>query len=175
VSPTGHEGSNPFLGVLFDAGAKPHDLILITGVKMEEYVNQLDRALKQMPSTTTSDSRFTIPALKVFIEGKTTIFDNFDAICDYIRREQEHVMKFLLNELGTAGKIVGDRAIFQGRFSRDEIERQIQRYMDEYVLCWECKKPDTHFEKLERVWVLKCDACGAIRPIMKRRGGKAKQ
>ena len=84
-------------------------------------------------------------------------------------------MKFLLNELGTAGKIVGDRVIFQGRFSRDEVERQIQRYMDEYVLCWECKKPDSHFEKLERVWVLKCDACGAIRPIMKRRGGKARK
>lgn len=138
---------------------------------MEEYVNQLDRALKQIPSTKTSDSRFVIPALKVFIEGKTTIFDNFDVICDYINREQEHVIKFLLNELGTAGKIVGDRVIFQGRFSREEVERQIQRYMDEYVLCWECKKPDSHFEKLERVWVLKCDACGAIRPIMKRRGG----
>jgi translation initiation factor 2 subunit 2 len=142
---------------------------------MEEYVNQLDRALKQMPSTTTCDSRFAIPALKIFIEGKTTIFDNFDAICDYIRREQEHVMKFLLNELGTAGKIVGDRVIFQGRFSREEVERQIQRYMDEYVLCWECRKPDSHFEKQERVWVLKCDACGAIRPIMKRRGGKARE
>ena len=141
---------------------------------MEEYVNQLDKALKQIPSTKTSDSRFVIPTLKVFIEGKTTIFDNFDVICDYINREQEHVMKFLLNELGTAGKIVGNRVIFQGRFSRDEVERQIQRYMEEYVICWECKKPDSHFEKLERVWVLKCDACGAIRPIMKRRGGKAR-
>ena len=142
---------------------------------MEEYVNQLDRALKQIPSTKTSDSRFVIPALKVFIEGKTTIFDNFDVVCDYINREQEHVMKFLLNELGTAGKIVGNRVIFQGRFPQEEVEHQIQRYMDEYVLCWECKKPDSHFEKLERVWVLKCDACGAIRPIMKRRGGKARK
>ncbi|NMX20971.1 translation initiation factor IF-2 subunit beta [ANME-1 cluster archaeon GoMg4] len=141
---------------------------------MEEYVNLLDRALQQIPSTTTSDSRFVIPALKVFIEGKTTIFDNFDVVCDYMSREQEHVIKFLLNELGTAGKIVGDRVIFQGRFSRDAVEHQIQRYMDEYVICWECKKPDTHFEKQDRVLVLKCDACGAIRPIMKRRGRKTK-
>jgi translation initiation factor 2 subunit 2 len=138
---------------------------------MEEYLNQLDRALKQIPSTKTSDSRFVVPALKVFIEGKTTIFDNFDVVCDYINREQEHVMKFLLNELGTAGKITGNRVIFQGRFPREEVERQIQRYINEYVLCWECKKPDSHFEKLDRVWVLKCDACGAIRPVMKRRGG----
>ena len=96
-------------------------------------------------------------------------FDNFDVICNYINRETEHVMKFLLNELGTAGKIEGNRAIFQGRFPREEVERQIQKYVDEYVLCMECKKPDTHIIKMERVWVLKCDACGAIRPIMKRK------
>jgi translation initiation factor 2 subunit 2 len=111
----------------------------------------------------------------VFIEGKTTIFDNFGAICNYINREQEYVLKFLLNELGTAGKIAGDRAIFQGRFSPEEVEHQIQRYLHEYVLCWECKKPDTHFTKMDRIWVLKCDACGAIRPIIKRRGGKAQK
>lgn len=140
---------------------------------MEEYINLLDRALEKLPRIKTNDSRFVIPTLKVFIEGKTTIFDNFDVVCDYINREEDHVIKFLLNELGTAGKKAGDRVIFQGRFSMEEVERQIQRYMDEYVLCWECKKPDTHFEKLDRVLVLKCDACGAIRPIMKRRGGKA--
>ncbi len=83
-------------------------------------------------------------------------------------------MKFLLNELGTAGKIIGDRVIFQGRFTTSEVENQIQRYLDEYVLCGECKKPDTHFTKMDRVWVLKCDACGAIRPIIKRKGMKVK-
>jgi translation initiation factor 2 subunit 2 len=142
---------------------------------MEEYLNLLDRALRQLPSITVSDSRFALPARKVFIEGKTTIFDNFGAICNYINREQEYVLKFLLNELGTAGKIAGDRAIFQGRFSPEEVEHQIQRYLHEYVLCWECKKPDTHFTKMDRIWVLKCDACGAIRPIIKRRGGKAQK
>jgi len=142
---------------------------------MEEYGNLLDRALKQLPRIKVSDSRFVLPSRKVFIEGKTTIFDNFDAICNYINREKEHVMKFLLNELGTAGKLAGDRAIFQGRFSPDEVEHQIQRYLHEYVLCWECKKPDTHFTKMDRIWVLKCDACGAIRPIIKRRGGKAQK
>jgi translation initiation factor 2 subunit 2 len=142
---------------------------------MEEYVKLLDRVLDQIPRVKASDSRFTIPTLKVFIEGKTTIFDNLDALCNYINRDKEHVMKFLLNELGTAGKIAGDRVIFQGRFTSDEVEHQIQRYINEYVLCYECKKPDTHFTKMDRIWVLKCDACGAIRPIIKRKGGKIKK
>ncbi len=142
--------------------------------KMEEYKYEdlLDRVLEQLPSTTTAESRFVIPELRVFIEGKTTIFDNFDAVCGYINREAEHVIKFLLNELGTAGKVEGNRVIFQGRFSKGDVERQLMRYMNEYVLCGECKKPDTHIIKMDRVWVLKCDACGAIRPIMKRKRGK---
>lgn len=139
---------------------------------MEEYSYEdlLERALRRLPSTKTRDARFILPEVKAFIEGKTTIFENFDAICGYVNREAEHVIKFLLNELGTAGKMEGSRAIFQGRFSKEEVKHQIQRYMDEYVLCWECKKPDTHFVKMDRVWVLKCDACGAIRPIIKRKG-----
>jgi len=142
---------------------------------MEEYESLLDRALSRLPSTTTADSRFVIPPVKVFIEGKTTIFDNFDSICSYINREPEYVMKFLLNELGTAGKREGTRAIFQGRFSQSDMARQIQRFVDEYVLCWECNKPDTHIIKMDRIWVVKCDACGAIRPTMKRKGGRGKK
>ncbi|KAF5433025.1 translation initiation factor 2 subunit 2 [Candidatus Methanophagaceae archaeon] len=144
---------------------------------MEEYNYEmlLDRALSRLPSTKASDSRFVIPRVKVFIEGKTTIFENFDAVCSYINRESGYVMKFLLNELGTAGKSEGTRAIFQGRFSPDDMAHQIQRFVDEYVLCWECQKPDTHIIKMDRVWVVKCDACGAIRPTMKRKGGKGKK
>ena len=140
-----------------------------------KYEDLLDRALSRLPSTNVSDSRFEIPRVKVFIEGKTTIFENFDTICSYINRESGYVMKFLLHELGTAGKREANRAIFQGRFSPADVERQIQRFVDEFVLCWECQKPDTHIIKMDRVWVVKCDACGAIRPTMKRKGGKGKK
>ena len=139
---------------------------------MMGYEELLERAFKQLPERKEEESRFTIPQARVFIEGKTTIFDNFEAVCERLNREKEHLMKFLLNELGTAGKIVGNRAIFQGNFTREEIERQIRRYADEYVLCWECGKPDTHFMKMERIWVLKCDACGAIRPLRRKIGIK---
>jgi len=136
----------------------------------------LERAFKHMPEVAEDrEERFVLPSPVVFIEGKTTIFENFDALCDRLNRDKEHIMKFLLNELGTAGKIVGNRAIFQGRFSREEIERQIRRYVDEYVMCWECNKPDTHFVKMERIWVLKCDACGAIRPLRRKAGVKSRK
>ena len=145
-------------------------------IRMKSYEELLERAFKHMPEVAEDrEERFVLPSPVVFIEGKTTIFENFDALCDRLNRDKEHIMKFLLNELGTAGKIVGNRAIFQGRFSREEIERQIRRYVDEYVMCWECNKPDTHFVKMERIWVLKCDACGAIRPLRRKAGVKSRK
>ena len=33
-----------------------------------------------------------------------------------VRRDKDHLMKFMLGELGTAGKIDGNRAIFNGKF-----------------------------------------------------------
>ncbi|RLG36771.1 MAG: translation initiation factor IF-2 subunit beta, partial [Candidatus Alkanophagales archaeon] len=74
-------------------------------MRRTEYEEMLDRALTRMPEIKVEDTRFSIPEVRVFIEGKTTVFDNFASVCDYINREQEHVMKFLLRELGTAGKI----------------------------------------------------------------------
>lgn len=167
-----HKGSNPFLGVNLSLKRK-----LFKSFTMEEYEYKklLERAFLQLPEIKSRDARFVIPDAKVFIEGKVTIFDNFGEISGYINREQENVMKFLLNELGTAGKIDGNRAIFHGKFSKEEIEHQIQRFVEEYVLCGECKKPDTHFMKMDRVLVLKCDACGAIRPILKRKERRGKK
>ncbi len=46
------------------------------------------------------------------------MFDNFGEIADVLNRDPEHLLKFLLRELGTAGKVEGTRVIFQGRFSQ---------------------------------------------------------
>lgn len=78
-------------------------------------------------------------------------------------------MKYLTRELGTAGKVEGSRAIFQGKFPKELIKSNIESYVEEYVICSECGRPDTQLEKVERVMVLKCLACGAHRPVKKRK------
>ena len=57
-----------------------------------------------------------MPEAKVYVEGKTTILENFAEIADKVRRDKDHLMKYLLGELGTSGKIDGTRAIFNGKF-----------------------------------------------------------
>jgi translation initiation factor 2 subunit 2 len=136
---------------------------------MDDYLAGLDRAMKKMPAPRESKDRFVIPSTKVFYEGKTTVLENFGAIADTLNRDPEHLMKFLLQEMGTAGKIEGSRGIFQGKFGETAIARQIESYFEEYVVCTECRLPDTHLTKSDRVLMLKCDACGAHRPVRKRK------
>ncbi len=136
---------------------------------MKDYEALLDQALAQIPDIVTEKSRFVVPSPRVFVEGRTTILDNFGEISDVLNRDVDHFLKFLLQELGTAGKIEGGRAIFQGKFSPDAVKSQIDDYVEEYVICSECGMPDTHLIKSERILMLRCDACGGHRPVKKRR------
>lgn len=133
------------------------------------YEEYLERALERLPDIRKGDERFVVPKPVVSIEGKTTVLENFSSIADTLNRSEEHLMKYLLRELGTAGKIEGGRAIFQGRFQAEDIGEQINSYVEEYVLCSECGKPDTQLVKSDRILMLKCEACGAHRPVKKRK------
>ncbi len=136
---------------------------------MEDYEALLDRAIANLPDKETTDARFVIPEPKVMVEGKTTILDNFNNIANVLNRDTDHLMKYLTREMGTAGKIDGMRAIFQGRFSKDQFKSNIGAYVEEFVMCSECERPDTQLVKMDRIIVLKCAACGAHRPVKKRR------
>ena len=142
---------------------------------MNDYLANLDRALEQLPEIKGSGERFVVPEPKLLTEGKTTVLENFASIADKLNREPGHIFKFLLRELGTAGKIDGSRAIFQKRFTSEVITELINAYVTEYVICSECGRPDTHLIKSERILTLRCDACGAHRPVTKRRAVVVKE
>jgi translation initiation factor 2 subunit 2 len=136
---------------------------------MYDYEELLDRAIAKLPDIETTDARFVIPEPRTFSEGKATILDNFGNIADILNRDPDHLMKYLTRELGTAGKVEGSRAVFQGRFTRTQLADNIQAYVDEYVMCSECERPDTQHVRVDRVLILKCSACGAHRPVKKRK------
>ncbi len=142
---------------------------------MKDYIVYLDRALTQIPEIKGSGERFVVPEPKLLIEGKTTVLENFGSIASKLNREPEHLFKYLLRELGTAAKLEGSRAIFQGRFTTEVISTAIDTYTKEYVICSECGRPDTHLIKSDRILMLRCDACGAHRPVRKRQVFAAKQ
>jgi translation initiation factor 2 subunit 2 len=136
---------------------------------MEDYMKGLERAMSRLPASRGTEDRFVIPPPKIFYEGKTTVLENFAGIADALNRDPDHLMKFILQEMGTAGKIEGQHAVFQGRFTEQNLERHIDSYGQEYVICSECHRPDTQLIRSDRVLMLKCEACGAHRPVRKRK------
>ena len=80
-------------------------------------------------------------------------------------RDPNHVYQFLLNELGTSGTRESSRVMFKGRIPPKRIRGKIVNYVKSYILCNQCNAPDTHFVKEERTTLMKCQACGASRPI----------
>ncbi|MDD4254695.1 MAG: translation initiation factor IF-2 subunit beta [Methanofollis sp.] len=135
----------------------------------DPYEELLKKAYANITEIGPSAERFHIPEAKVYMEGKTTVIENFGDIAGYIRREPDHLMKYLVGELGTAGKIEGGRAVFNGKFEESVISSAIKNYVEDYVICSECGRPDTRLVKDDRILILRCDACGGHRPVRKRK------
>jgi translation initiation factor 2 subunit 2 len=130
-----------------------------------DYESLLERAKKKLPHTLESHDRFQVPEPDVMIEGKTTVIRNFGDIVDVLRREPQHLLGYLLRELGTAGSMEGRRVVFKGKVTTAQVADRIKSYVDEYVLCSECNRPDTKIVKDDRVLILVCETCGAHRPV----------
>ncbi len=127
----------------------------------KDYEELLDRALDEIPDATKEENRFNIPKADIDVSGNRTTLKNLKSIANDLGRDPDHLMKYLVNELGTAGNREGSKGVFQGKFRKSEVQERIDEYTEEYVLCSECERPDTKLIKEGRVKLLKCDACGA--------------
>jgi translation initiation factor 2 subunit 2 len=125
----------------------------------------LKRAKEALPKPVTSGERFQVPEADLIVEGKTTVLRNFLDITTAINRDPTQVLQYLLRELGTAGSLEDRRVVFKGKVTGAQVADRIKSYIDTYVICSECGRPDTRLIKEDRVAILECDACGARRPV----------
>lgn len=128
---------------------------------MANYEELLSEAYKKIKPVESKIERFEIPKATGMIEGNKTIITNFKQICDYLRRKPEHLIKFLQRELAAPGTIEQDRLILVKKVPSSRINEKIKEYVEEFVLCRECKKPDTELIKQGEFLFLHCLACGA--------------
>ena len=130
-----------------------------------EYDALLDRARDRIPTDISERNRWTMPNPEILVEGNQTIIRNFSAIVDAMDRDANHVYQYLINELGTSGTREQVRVMLKGRVPPKRIKEKIVGYVKTYILCEQCKAPDTRFIKEDRTTLLKCQACGATRPV----------
>jgi len=128
---------------------------------METYEKLLDLAYKEVKPITGKSERFEVPKIEGHLEGKKTVLVNILQIASYLRRDINHLLKFLLKELASSGKMQGSQLILQTKISSSKINEKIKQYVREFVICKECKKPDTELKKDKDFLFIHCLACGA--------------
>lgn len=134
---------------------------------METYEKLLEQAYGKIKKADSSGERFEVPKVEGHFEGKKTIITNFAQLASIFRRNQEHLQKFLLKELAASGQREGDRLVLNIKVPSSRINQKIEEYAREFVICKECKKPDTELirEPQSRVTFIHCLACGAKHPV----------
>jgi translation initiation factor 2 subunit 2 len=125
------------------------------------YDELLKRARAEVPEVTLKKERLEMPNLYTSMVGMRTTISNFKEVAETLDRDPQHILKFLTREMATAATYHDGRAIFQGKFPRDTFERLLQRYMEAFVICPVCKRPDTRIVKEKRLSFVVCNACGA--------------
>ena len=133
---------------------------------MEDYKKLLKKAMSELPESAKHvGARFEIPKVKGHVEGNKTIITNFNQICSILRRESSQLLKYLQRELATPATFDGTRLILGRKVSSALINTKVEKYVNEFVLCPDCKKPDTILKKEDKVLIVKCTACGARHPV----------
>ncbi|XP_011041776.1 PREDICTED: eukaryotic translation initiation factor 2 subunit beta-like isoform X2 [Populus euphratica] len=134
----------------------------------EELLGRVFNILRENNPELAGDRRRTVMRPpQVLREGtKKTVFVNFMDLCRTMHRQADHVMAFLLAELGTSGSLDGQqRLVVKGRFAPKNFEGILRRYINEYVICLGCKSPDTILSKENRLFFLRCEKCGSGRSV----------
>jgi len=123
----------------------------------------LGKLYGSLPESSKKHERFQMPVADSFVQGNKTIVKNFSAILKAINRESRHLLKFLAKETATSAALdESGRLVLSSKFGVEQVNKMISSYISQFVLCPECKRPDTHVAERQGIRVLKCEACGAI-------------
>lgn len=128
-----------------------------------KYEDMLKKAIQNLPAKT--ESRFEIPTAVIQASKKQTIIKNFVDIAKTLRREPQEIAKYMSRALAVPANIRGSELILQSKLSSSLVNQRIKEYVKDFVICKECGKPDTILQKIDNYIFIKCEACGAKRPV----------
>ncbi|KAJ0028579.1 hypothetical protein Pint_35090 [Pistacia integerrima] len=144
------------------------ELIEIIDMKSVQLLSRMFNMLRENNPELVGDRRRTVMRPpQILLEGtKKTVFVNFMDLCKTMHRQAEDVMTFLLAEMGTSGSLDGQqRLVVKGRFPPKNFEGILHRYINEYVICNDCRSPDTILTKENLRFFLSCEQCGSVRSV----------
>lgn len=127
----------------------------------------LSKLYTELPEKSISKERYELPKLESNVQGKKTIIKNFSQVMKSLNRDEKQLFKYITKETATATTMEEGKLVLTGKFYPEVINKLWSNYLNEYVICAECKKPDTEIVERNGIKVLKCTACGAMNPLRK--------
>ncbi len=133
---------------------------------LQDYDKLLERVYKKIPPKSgTSDLQ--LPEPQLIRVGTQSIIKNFRDISQKLKRDPTLVSRYLLKELASAGSYeeVSGQLVLNVKVSRKVIEQLLDIFIKSYVKCPTCGSIDTRIEHRGKIWILRCEACGAEQPV----------
>ncbi len=126
------------------------------------YEELLERAFVKLAGRRGVEEVFEMPRASVLIIGDKTIVQNFRDIARVLGREEDLLRRYFVKELNTPGFVnEAGQLELKGKFGSIAINQLLERFVQKYVKCSTCGSVHTKLYKKGRVFVLKCEACGA--------------
>lgn len=126
-----------------------------------DYAAMLGRAKEQLPETLRNRERFEIIKVKGLLQGNKTVLSNMLQIADQLNRPIEHLGKYLTKALAAKAELKQGYFILNAKIPSAKINEKITEYVDIFVMCKQCARPDTTMTKNGPAWMISCQACGA--------------
>ena len=114
--------------------------------------------------------RYKMERLQSKIEGKgngiKTVVVNLSNVADQLARPPSYVIKYFGFELGAQTNIdpKDDRWIINGAHESNKLQDHLDGFINKFVLCKDCKNPETVVSIKDAIISLDCKACGKITP-----------
>jgi translation initiation factor 5 len=113
--------------------------------------------------------RYKMPELLVKNEGKgngvKSVIVNISEVARALKRPPNYLLKWVGIARGSLTNIDADsRAVVNGTYSRETLAKDLDAFIDKYVLCGSCQNPETTMYVKPKAGTaeLRCKACGSI-------------
>jgi translation initiation factor 5 len=110
--------------------------------------------------------RYKMPVLKAKVEGKgngiKTVIENMAEIAKAMERPPEYPTKFFGFELGllTKCEVEQNKYVVNGKHDAESLSQCLDKFIEKYVLCKQCRNPETELTVKGEIINSKCRACG---------------
>jgi len=111
--------------------------------------------------------RYKMPRITAKVEGRgngiKTVLTNIFEVALSLNREAPEITKYFGCEMGsqTSFSAETERAVVNGAHTAQDLQNKLSHYIESFVLCKQCRLPETSYRCKNGTISQKCAACGA--------------